>query len=159
MKSLFKMWRDVDEADPIAVQLRAEAGAGDPAVPAGLRRRVISALAAAEPAPRTRALDWWPAGIAAGIVAGVIVAIVLIHQPGKTPSIGHGTIAKKLHPSNEKGASPTPFALAQQWIDDPLEGELRNLMNDLSRTTDTVTNVLPSGSKRKAAIEPPGNGA
>jgi hypothetical protein len=66
-----------------------------------------------------------------------------VHQ-GKP---GPDQVVIQPHPAPNVLAA-NPLALAHRWIDQPLEGELQNLMTDLSRTGNTVTRILPSPTRR-----------
>lgn len=119
-------------------QLQSRAGSFDPAPPAGLERKVAEALAAARrdvPSGWSRHIVWGVVTTAAAIVLAVLLARPDAPEPGARPE---QTVQM---PSADM---PNPMALAQKWVDDPMEAELRALMQDLSRTTDTVTRILPA---------------
>ncbi|HSI34862.1 MAG: hypothetical protein ACAI43_25210 [Phycisphaerae bacterium] len=141
--------------DRVLGRLRAEAADFDPDLPAGVRRRVMSALAAldavgAEPAGRPVSWAWWSA--VGGLAAAVVVALTLLGGPGTTPG-GPGTpdkvaVAPEAGGGLETGGFVgTPIALLQEWVEAPLEGELENLMTDVTRATGTLRSVLPAPAK------------
>ena len=141
--------------DSVVARLRAEAADFHPDLPAGVRRRVMSALAAldavgAEPAGRPVSWAWWSA--VGRLAAGVVVALTLLGGPGTTPGQLErpGTIART--PDSGGGLETggfvgTPIALLQEWVEEPLEGELQNLMTDVTRATGTLRSVLPAPAK------------
>jgi len=139
--------------DQLLAQLREQAGLIPSEFPAGMHRRIATALAALEPAPKpiwASAAARWISLSAAGMVVGVIVAVAVMRSGSTTP-VPQPEIAKKIEkPSPNSLIAPTPVALVQQWVDNPLEGELRDLLDDVSRATETVTSVLPAA--RKAGV-------
>lgn len=137
--------------DQLIARLRQQAGLMTPELPAGMHRRIATALAALEPAPRPfrgSAAARWISVSAAGIVVGVIVAIAVMRN-GNTATQPQIAIQTE-KPSPHALVTPAPVTLVQQWVDNPLEGELRDLLNDVSRATETMTSVLPAARKAGA---------
>lgn len=132
-------------------QLRHQAARFDPELPAVLRRRIATALAEAPP-PRAaaRAQYLWFAATGAALACAAVAFIVFLRAPQAT----HPPIAA--HPQTHRAdpvlaatpTRPSPLALARQWIDAPLEGEVQNLWLDLKNASQTVSSVLPSPVKR-----------
>lgn len=137
--------------DQLIAQLREQAGLIPSEFPAGMHRRIATALAALEPAPQpiwTRSAVRWLSLSAAGIIVGVMIAMAVMRQTVPAPA---PQIAQKIEKFNPNALStPAPVALVQQWVDNPLEGELRNLLDDVSRGAETVTSVLPAARKARA---------
>jgi len=134
----------------VIAQLREQARAIQPELPAGLHRRLASALAGLPPAPQplfTRAAFRWLTLSAATLVAGALLAISLLRNHSASPTPEPLIAQTPIKPPPTAGFSPTPVALAQHWVDNPLETELRDLLNDVSRATGTVTSVLPAPRK------------
>ncbi len=132
--------------DPMIAQLRQQAQAFDPNPPAGLHRRIISALAEADAAPRpSHSRFGWL--IAAGTLAAAAIVAVLVLRDHPVLPIDppkHNPAKFALDPT-----VPNPLTLALQYVDDPLQNEAENLLKDLSRASTTVTHVFPGGAKRQ----------
>ena len=135
-------------SDPLTTRLREEARSFDPTPPADMHRRIVSALAAAD-VPRAadphKPAWWW---FAAGtIAAAACVAVLLLRDwPGsaKAPHAPDRVVIGDM-----RTTYPSPLTLALRYVDDPLEGEMQNLLNDLSRASTTVTHVFPGTAKRQ----------
>jgi len=135
-------------------QLRHQAARFDPQPPPTLRRRVATALADAPP-PRGAARPhyFWFALTGAVLACAAVVVTLIVRAPQPThPSIAQRPPTQHTDPVLAATPSrPSPLALAQEWIDDPLEGEVQNLWIDLKTASQTVSSVLPSPVKRARA--------
>jgi hypothetical protein len=141
---------------PIIDKLRSQAQAYQPTPPPHLNRRIREGLAAVEaPVRRVRA-PWFAWQLAATVFAGALLAAALIYQQTRpTPQTvtirpdKPGTHVKL--PGKETAGFSTAnlVALTHRWVDQPLQGEMENLLSDLSRTKDTVARVLPATKRAK----------
>jgi hypothetical protein len=151
---------DKNGSDAIATRLREEAQAFNPTPPADMRRRVFSVLAGVESpdahSGRGAVLRWL---FAAGVVAtAAVVAAMMLREHPDAGSRPHSPSRDRLvvGPGSSYSGAANPFALTLRFVDDPLEGEMQNLLSDLSRTSSTVARVLPGTTKRqKAATQGP----
>jgi hypothetical protein len=133
--------------DPLTAQLREQAQSFDPEPPAGLHRRIVSAIAQADASPRP---SHWRLGwlFAAGTVAAaVLVAVLVLRDHSTSPIDPPRHIPARF--ANLDPTVPNPLALALQYVDDPLQNEAENLLKDLSRASTTVTHVFPGAAKRQ----------
>jgi hypothetical protein len=138
----------------IEEQLRQQARQFDPALPAGLHRRIISALAEGNIAPaniaptrRIEILQWW---LAAGtLAAALLLAFFLM----RTPNPPHHTPAPQIVTSVNLDPVTTanPLALAARYVDHPLQGEVQTLLDEFSTASRTVTHVFPGAARRPIA--------
>ena len=123
--------------DPLSDQLREEAQAFDPDPPPGVRRHVLAAVESLA-ASRARAphspLYWLARGAIAATVI-VLTAIVVVRHYSRTAGpvvVQHPTPRGPAVELTRAVARATdPSALAERFVDQPLEGELQNLMTDL----------------------------
>ena len=146
--------------DPLLQQLHEQARAFNPDPPPGARRHVLSALESLS-ASRTRArrgpLYWVARGAAvAAIIA--LAAILIVHQYStpRAPIAKHSPSPRAGQITVAVVKATDPSALAERFVDQPLEGELQNLMTDLGRAKDTITRALPLSVKRqRPATQPP----
>lgn len=130
-------------------KLQLQARAYDPQPPAGLERKISEALVTARRESPTR---WSIPRFAWGALAtaaAVALAIFLTRPHEQTPAPKPEQLVKMPSPN-----MPNPITLAHQLVDSPMETELRALMQDLSRTTDTVTRVLPAPKPAKTNDKP-----
>jgi hypothetical protein len=139
--------------DPLINQLRDQAKQFDPQPPATLRRRLLSALAQA-PAPahahRSPRLGWTIATIAAAVLIG-LAFWELRPQPPVTP-IAQTPQSRPLS-TQSLAASLTyptgnPLALAQRWVEQPLQDQVNTLIDHLTSARDTLQSPFPSPIKR-----------
>lgn len=149
----------MNESDrPIIDELVSQARGFDPEPPAHFNRRIRSAVAAVEWPLAGGAARWFRRPVVAAVLAGVLLAAGLIYRQGRPArDVARGT-GTTTTPTREvvvnRGAGSTSFgsanlvALAERWVDQPLQGEVDNLLNDLARTKDTVARVLPAATKR-----------
>jgi hypothetical protein len=147
--------------DPLLQQLQDQAQAFNPDPPPGARRHVLSALeslSASRTRPRRGPLYWVARGAAvAAIIA--LAAILIVHQYStpRAPIVKHSPSPRPAGQITVAVVKATdPSALAERFVDQPLEGELQNLMIDLGRAKDSITRALPIGMKRhRPATQPP----
>jgi hypothetical protein len=139
--------------DAMIGRLRAEAEGYQPEVPAGVRRRVFSALAGAErevSSPR----GMWRWVSVAGVGVAVVVAALVVRSRQVQP-----VIVRAPQPGGVRVALPDtsvaivgdPVTVARQYLDRPLEGEVDRWMAGLEQARDTVVRVLPAPVKRGRA--------
>lgn len=133
--------------DRLIASLQSQARGYDPEPPVHLQRRVLDALAQVRRAEMAPRMPFLRVGWAVLATAAAVALAVLLWRPaGPAPAPHRDNIVKKTTPAP---SVPNPIALAHQFLDDPMEGELRALMQDLSRTTDTVTRILPAPKTAK----------
>jgi hypothetical protein len=151
--------------DSMIGRLRADAKAYQPEVPAGVRRRVMSALAEVETERSSPRGAWWRWVSAAGVglAAVVVVALVMRSRPGHGPVVqGTPRTGPRITlPDTSVAIGGDPVSLARRFIDRPLEGEVDRLLVGLEQARDTVVRVLPAPVKREraAGTRPAGVGA
>lgn len=138
---------------PITDQLRSEAQSYDPAPPAHLNRRIRSALAAlpdhGETSRAALLLRFQRPIIAATVLASALLLATLVYRRTEpTPKIAQTPTSKSSITSTPTFASARLDALTYRWVEQPLEGEVTNLLTDLTRTKETVARVLPAAAKR-----------
>ena len=148
--------------DPLFDQLREQAQAFDPDPPPGMRRHVLAAVESLA-ASRARAphgpVYWLARGGAVAVVI-VLTTIVIVHHYARTDG---PVVVQRPAPRGSAveltravAKATDPSALAERFVDQPLEGELQNLMTDLGRAKDTITRALPMSIKRqRPATQPP----
>ena len=136
---------------PLIDQLRHDAQAFDPAPPAHLHRRIQSALAAVpDPASASRftPIGWRLAAMFAIALLGAAAVIYQQSRP-KAPQVARMPTSQYPQPTPTLAiVHPNPLWITQRWVEEPFQTEMTNLLTDLSRTTDTVSRVLPAPAKR-----------
>jgi hypothetical protein len=143
----------------IGDELRAQARAFDPAPPGDLNRRIRSGLAAVEVPANRGVAEWFRRPVVAMVVVGAMLAGAVIYmqtRPARElartmPPSSRTTVA---HPGGGTSAtfgSANLVALTERWVEQPLQGEVDNLLADLERTRGTVARVLPAAVKRARA--------
>jgi hypothetical protein len=140
--------------DPLINHLRDQAKAFDPEPPAPLRRRIFSGLAQA-PAPcadQTFTLRWTIATVAAA-AAAILVALAfwevrpephttpLVQTPQSRPGSTRTVTVALVYPTGN------PIALAQRWVEEPLQNQINTLIQHLTSATDTLKAPFPSPVK------------
>ena len=152
--------------DRLTSELRAQARAFNPEVPSGVRRRIFSALAEADVAPRSSRDSWagWSTILAGLTAVAAIVVIVLSVRSRPTPNIiVRNSTPDRPHPtllSHTSVAVADPMSLAHRYLDRPLETEVEHVLAGLTQTRDTVTRILPAPVRRaRPATQPPPIGA
>ncbi len=140
--------------ETLIAALRKQARAIDPSPPPDMRRRVFSAVA--ELRQPARRLSMGPRLLALlGTAAVTALVAVLLHHHNTAPD---STATPKQVVRAHRLPSfpdPAPLALAHHLLDDPMQGEVQSLYNDLSRTTGTISAILPSPAKRAKTTPPP----
>lgn len=149
--------------DQLTTQLRDEARAFAPQPPAGVRRRIMSALAEVEVASAAPRSLWRIGAVSAAslaVVAIVVIAVAVRHRPA-TPQIARGPLPARAHPvlPPPSVAFADPVSLAHRYLDRPLEDEVENVLVGLSRARDTVVRVLPAPARRPGPATRPPAGA
>jgi hypothetical protein len=146
-------------SDPLISQLREEAARFDPAPPPAVRRAVLGAIAALENAraPRTimaRMSGRWSIAAAALalVTAAVLIALTVGHRPA-APVVVRAP-QKTLPSTGTFSGSANPIALARRWVEEPLQGEVNNLMTGLTEAGDTVTRALPGAVRHPGCAVP-----
>jgi hypothetical protein len=150
--------------DPLISQLREEAARFDPAPPPAVRRAVLAAIADLEstPAPRTRPAGTfarWPFAAALAVVTTAVVIVLVVRHRPATPTIVQTPeksqwAAQTLHSTGTFSGSAHPIALARRWVQEPLQGEVNNLMTGLTEAGDTVTRALPGAVRHPGCAMP-----
>lgn len=136
----------------LIASLQSQARVYDPDPPVHLQRRVLDVLAQVRRAERAPRMPFLRVGWAVLATAAAVALAVVFWRPAvPSPAPHRDSIVKKTTPAP---SVPNPIALAHQFLDDPMEGELRALMQDLSRTTDTVTRILPAPKTAKTTEKP-----
>jgi hypothetical protein len=151
--------------DRLTNALRAQARAFQPEPPAGVRRRVRSALAEVDTAPGASPGPWagWSI-ILTGLTAAAAVVVIVIavsHRPASR-DIAQRPVPDRPHPvlPSASVAVADPVSLAHRFLDQPLETEVEHVLAGLSQTRDTVTRILPAPVRRaRPATQPPPIGA
>jgi hypothetical protein len=150
--------------DPLINQLRDEAARFDPAPPPAVRRAVLAALAALDrtPAPHTLPAGMFARWSFAAALAVVTVAVVIVlavrHRPAtpvivRTPQKTQWA-AQTLPSTGAFSGSANPIAFARRWVEEPLQGEVHNLMTGLTEASDTVTRALPGAVRHPGCAVP-----
>jgi hypothetical protein len=148
--------------DPLTTRLRDEARAFAPQPPAGVRRRIMSALAAADATPAAPRTMWRISAIsAAGLAIVAVVVAVTVRQRPAPPQVVRGPLPTHAQPvlPPPTFAFADPVSLAHRYLDAPIENEVENVLVGLSRARDTVVRVLPAPSKRPGPATRPPAGA
>ena len=144
------------QTDPLITRLREQASTYDPQPPAGLRRRLLSAVAEA-PGPqrphRSLRLGWTVATLAAAIL--IVLAFwelrpqpritPIAQTPQSRPGSTRAVAASLVYPTGN------PIALAQRWVEEPLQNQVNRLIQHLNSATDTLKSPFPAPTKRPRA--------
>jgi hypothetical protein len=152
--------------DRLTSELRAQASAFNPEAPPAVRRRILSALAEADVAPRSSRDSWtgWST-ILTGLtaVAAIVVIVVAVRSRPTSNTIAQHPAPNRPHPAvlaHTSVAVADPMSLAHQYFDRPLETEVEHVLAGLTQTRDTVTRILPAPVRRaRPATQPPAIGA
>jgi hypothetical protein len=144
--------------EKLIAQLREEADRFDPQPPPGLRRRLLATLANAPAVRRPRPTTpiYWSVAACATALAVAVVAFALrdrspVHPPVVIVPQTQQWAIKPLPSPAALSASANPIALAQRWVEEPLQREVETWRNHLTSATDTVTGVFPAPVKRQRA--------
>ena len=158
------MTKNTTDNDRLIGELRAQAGAFHPPPPADLRRRIFSAIIDAEAtgAPVPARTPWLLLGWSAAVTA-ILVGLVTVLASGRSrPSPApvaratHGAPATTTPLPRTSFAIANPMSLANEYLNQPLEAEVRTLLGGLAQTRDTVARVLPAPARRAGpATRPP----
>jgi hypothetical protein len=138
------------EPDPLITQLRDQANAFDPDPPTALRRRLFEALAQAStprPAHRSLKLGWTIATLAAAILIA-LAFWELRPQPRVTPFVQTPQSRPRALATSLSYPTGNPIALAQRWVEQPLQNQVNTLIEHLTSARDTLRSPFPSPVKR-----------
>jgi hypothetical protein len=145
--------------DPLLTQLRDQAKQFDPQPPTTLRRRLLSALAHA-PAParahRSPRLGWTIATLATAVLIGLAFwelrpqprVTPIAQTPQSRPLATQSLTASLTYPTGN------PIALAQRWVEQPLQNQVNTLIDHLTSARDTLQSPFPSPIKRPRPADP-----
>ena len=144
--------------DPLITQLRDQAKQFDPQPPATLRRRLLSALASA-PAPRTNHTLRLRLTLAT-IATAILIALAFfefrphppttpfVQSPQSRPGSARAIATSLIYPTGN------PIALAQRWVEQPLQNQVNTLIDHLTSARDTLQSPFPSPIKRPRPTDP-----
>jgi hypothetical protein len=139
--------------DPLINQLREQAKDFDPQPPPGLRRQLLSALPQAPAPARSRRgarLGWTIATVAAAVLIALAFwelrpqprVSPIAQTPQSRPLATQSLAASLTYPTGN------PIALAQRWVEQPLQDQVNTLIDHLTSARDTLQSPFPSPIKR-----------